>query len=282
MTTRNQYQLLAEKYQLIQEDDKEDILAGLDALTDPSLVYYIIYGFNQQGTYYARPIDTITIEKLKKLLQVDRNKYLLNWVDPFTKHEVGYVRLPTVLSQLNRNLLVHLEEMRGDHWLVMSKDQGYLEKYFHEYQVQQGYADEGDVVQENDKDDILTGLDELTTGSLPPKQNVPYFMVKMEADGLFPDWADEVVNGVIPSTARKVIPGVYIETEASPNPAYSDGTDEDGQYTLYITDQHYIKVFKSYAEHKEFTDEQFQQFLRPLYDALGLYEVDAVKPTLPL
>ena len=37
---RNQYKVLAEKYSLVKEDDKEDILAGLNAVTEEDAIHY--------------------------------------------------------------------------------------------------------------------------------------------------------------------------------------------------------------------------------------------------
>ena len=64
---RNQYKILSEKYQSIQENDKEDVLTGLDVLGKPGAfpIYMIAqrYGTNYMDT--SEP-EEITPDAIKK------------------------------------------------------------------------------------------------------------------------------------------------------------------------------------------------------------------------
>ena len=66
---RNQYKLLSEKYQLIQEDDKEDILSGLEVLSHRRSfpIYMIEQAFGDHYYEMSDPIE-MTSEKIRNYL----------------------------------------------------------------------------------------------------------------------------------------------------------------------------------------------------------------------
>ena len=191
MKTRNQYKLLAEKYQLIQEDDRDDIMAGLDTLTDSSLVYYIVYGFDEFATYYVKPINSITAEELKKAFKVDTDT-IIDYID-YNSKDAGPIKLTSMISRLNENKLVHLEDKKGKRSIVLCKDMGHLERYFYNWQIRHGYADEGDVVQEDNKEDILTGLEDLDFNPNEPVTEDNVWKLGFE---ITVDWGNFVVYDV--------------------------------------------------------------------------------------
>jgi hypothetical protein len=67
---RNQYKILAEKYSLVKEDGKEDILAGLNYLTSDIIT----------STDQTEPGMTHITELLLKKLHGKVERVLLNWI----------------------------------------------------------------------------------------------------------------------------------------------------------------------------------------------------------
>ena len=101
----------------------------------------------------------------------------------------------------------------------------------------------------------------------------------MEYDGLWPDYAVKL-HGVIPSTARKVFDGVYIDTAPAVNKKYKDspGTDEKGFYTLYITRPDYMELFIKY-NNGDYNNPEVRDMWQHIYSALEM--TGLTDPTLP-
>ena len=268
----NKIKTLNAGHQVVQEDDKEDIMAGLEELGD---IPQVIYGIDTEmcrGEYDRGETREWGPDKIYEIYFEDEDA--VNYYSDFTSDFRPYT-FEAFIDKIKTGGVVTISGEETAESFCINKER--LEKEIDDWEKENGYEEELD---ESDKEDIVAGLEELETGRFPPKEKVSYVLQKMEYDGLWPDYAVKL-HGVIPSTARKVFDGVYIDTAPAVNKKYTDspGTDEKGFYTLYITRPDYMELFIKY-NNGDYNNPEVRDMWQHIYSALEMTGVsDPVLPT---
>jgi len=136
---RNQYKILAEKYSLVKEDGKEDMMAGLNYLTSLNIpLIYMTHVSSCRGELDDCPtIDQVNSDFIQDTFYGEYEEYYQNFNDPWPSFE-------EVLLKLKDNQLVEINGEEDAYFFSLNEQhiQNVINEVLEQYGVEAGDFDD--------------------------------------------------------------------------------------------------------------------------------------------
>ena len=144
--------------EVFKENDREDIMAGLDALEYPPIIYYISQHFARYGGYKRSVIKNTTPADIEEFYADENN--VIDYQTLMGNQYKDYNELMDII------ISGEVAELAGEnHGYFFCTNPGKLQAYVEQWEEAHGFDDneeeeDEEVVQENDKEDIMAGLED--------------------------------------------------------------------------------------------------------------------------